>query len=40
MKFSRHQAIREALLESEDGMTLEQLAERFDLPVQVTGKDY
>jgi predicted transcriptional regulator len=38
MKFSRHQAIREALLESEDGMTLSQLAERFDCSTKTLGK--
>ena len=30
MKFSRHQAIREVLLESEDGMTIQQIADKLD----------
>ena len=38
MKFSRHQAIREALLESEDGLTLHQLAERFDCNYKTLSK--
>jgi hypothetical protein len=38
MKFSRHQAIREALLESEDGLTLVQLAERLDCSPKTLGK--
>lgn len=29
MKFSRHQAIREVLLESEDGMTIQQVADKL-----------
>jgi biotin operon repressor len=29
MKFSRHQAIREVLLESEDGMTLQEIADKL-----------
>ena len=29
MKFSRHQAIREILLESEDGMTIQQVADKL-----------
>ena len=30
MKFSRHQAIREVLLESEDGMTVQQVADKLN----------
>jgi biotin operon repressor len=29
MKFSRHQAIREVLLESEDGMTIQEIADKL-----------
>ena len=29
MKFSRHQAIRETLLESEDGMTIQEIADKL-----------
>ena len=38
MKFSRHQAIREALLESEDGLTLHQLAKHLDCNYKTLGK--